>query len=108
MFIRSITLGDVHAEPEGPLVRTAVGHRDGAGCMRQCSTRRHLRELRLENSVVRGEDVRLVPGLHSLYITRCRLVRWQAAHAALAACTGLRRLVITGATLLMSCAPALR
>ena len=57
---------------------------------------RNLRELHIENSVVRGEDVRLAPALRTLSVTGCELVRWQNAHAALAACTNLRRLSISG------------
>ena len=60
-------------------------------------TDRFLQELRVEESVVRGEDVRLAPGLRALSICGCRLVRWQGAHAALAACSGLQHLELMSA-----------
>ena len=46
---------------------------------------------------MRGEDVRLAHGLRSLSISNCQLVRWQDAHAALAACSKLQHLELTGA-----------
>lgn len=58
---------------------------------------RFLQELRIEESVVRGEDVRLAPGLRALSICGCKLVRWQGAHAALAACSKLQHLELTSA-----------
>ena len=58
---------------------------------------RFLQELRIEDSVVRGEDVRLAPALRTLSICGSQLVRWQSAHAALAACSSLQRMEITSA-----------